>query len=153
MWFNLKFSPSTLTFDQPYRIQSQRSPTQSPSNPSPPNRPKFSRDLSQGSDLQLSKTKSLSVRDIDLCARSCCPFADQRPQSGVVTASPKFTAMPSGYSSRDVGDPNQVKKNKQSMADLKLRRLTELNNRLREDLDRERIPVSQASKRYGSSIL
>jgi hypothetical protein len=55
--------------------------------------------------------------------------------------------MPSGYSSRDVGDPSQIKKNKQSMADLKLRRLTELNNRLREDLERDRIPVSQAAKR------
>jgi GGL domain len=54
--------------------------------------------------------------------------------------------MPSGYSSRE--DPGQMKKNKQSMADLKLRRLTELNSRLREDLERERIPVSQASKRY-----
>ncbi|KAL5327032.1 hypothetical protein ACEPPN_004722 [Leptodophora sp. 'Broadleaf-Isolate-01'] len=52
--------------------------------------------------------------------------------------------MPSGYSSRE--DPGQIKKNKQSMADLKLRRLTELNTRLREDLERERIPVSQASK-------
>lgn len=51
------------------------------------------------------------------------------------------------YTSRDVGDPSQIKKNKQSMADLKLRRLTELNTRLREDLDRERIPVSQAAKR------
>ncbi|KAK8056552.1 GGL domain-containing protein [Apiospora rasikravindrae] len=50
------------------------------------------------------------------------------------------------YTSRDVGDPSQIKKNKQSMADLKLRRLTELNSRLREDLERERIPVSQASK-------
>ena len=54
--------------------------------------------------------------------------------------------MPSGYSSRE--DPGQMKKNKQSMADLKLRRLTELNSRLREDLERERIPVSQAAKRY-----
>lgn len=51
------------------------------------------------------------------------------------------------YTSRDVGDPSQIKKTKQSMADLKLRRLTELNNRLREDLERERIPVSQAAKR------
>ena len=59
--------------------------------------------------------------------------------------------MPSGYPSRDAGDPSQVKKNKQSMADLKLRRLTELNNRLREDLERERIPVSQAAKRYANS--
>ncbi len=54
--------------------------------------------------------------------------------------------MPSGYASRE--DPGQMKKNKQSMADLKLRRLTELNTRLREDLERERIPVSQAAKRY-----
>jgi guanine nucleotide-binding protein subunit gamma, fungi len=52
------------------------------------------------------------------------------------------------YTSRDVGDPSQVRRTKQSMADLKLRRLTELNSRLREDLDRERIPVSQASKRF-----
>ncbi|KAK4238143.1 GGL domain-containing protein [Achaetomium macrosporum] len=50
------------------------------------------------------------------------------------------------YTSRDVGDPSQIRKNKQSMADLKLRRLTELNSRLREDLERERIPVSQAAK-------
>jgi GGL domain len=59
--------------------------------------------------------------------------------------------MPSGYSSRE--DPGQMKKNKQSMADLKLRRLTELNSRLREDLERERIPVSQAAKRYCASLL
>ncbi|KAI9166709.1 guanine nucleotide-binding protein gamma subunit [Paramyrothecium foliicola] len=50
------------------------------------------------------------------------------------------------YTTRDGGDPSQIKKNKQSMADLKLRRLTELNSRLREDLDRERIPVSTAAK-------
>ncbi len=56
--------------------------------------------------------------------------------------------MPSGYDTRDAAGPDQIKKNKQSMADLKLRRLTELNNRLREDLDRERIPVSQAAKRF-----
>ena len=55
--------------------------------------------------------------------------------------------MPNNYATRDMSDPNQMKKNKQSMADLKLRRLTELNNRLREDLERERIPVSQAAKR------
>lgn len=60
---------------------------------------------------------------------------------------PKPIATMPQYTSRDVGDPTQIKKNKQSMADLKLRRLTELNSRLREDLDRERIPVSQASKR------
>lgn len=67
----------------------------------------------------------------------------QFPISSTFSASAK---MPQ-YTSREVGDPSQIKKTKQSMADLKLRRLTELNSRLREDLDRERIPVSQASKR------
>lgn len=67
---------------------------------------------------------------------------DIPPQSG----SPSNQGKMPQYTSRDVGDPSQIKKNKQSMADLKLRRLTELNNRLREDLERERIPVSQASK-------
>jgi len=38
-----------------------------------------------------------------------------------------------------------MKNKKQSMADLKLRRLNELNLRLREDLDRPRIKVSEAS--------
>lgn len=37
------------------------------------------------------------------------------------------------------------KSKKQSMADLKLRRLNELNTRLREDLERPRIRVSEAS--------
>ena len=61
--------------------------------------------------------------------------------------SPLSTVNMPTYTSRDVGDPSQIKKTKQSMADLKLRRLTELNNRLREDLERERIPVSSAAKR------
>lgn len=42
---------------------------------------------------------------------------------------------------------NDTRAKKQSMADLKLRRLTELNMRLREDLDRPRIKVSEASIR------
>jgi guanine nucleotide-binding protein subunit gamma len=37
---------------------------------------------------------------------------------------------------------------KQSMAELKLRRLTELNQRLQEDLNRRRIPVSEAAVEY-----
>lgn len=37
------------------------------------------------------------------------------------------------------------KSKKQSMAELKLRRLTELNQRLQEDLNRRRIPVSEAA--------
>lgn len=81
------------------------------------------------------------------------------PQSG---SHPTHSSSPSRripsfnmpqYTSRDVGDPSQIKKTRQSMADLKLRRLTELNNRLREDLDRERIPVSTASKRYVSEFV
>ncbi|MCJ1455084.1 hypothetical protein MMC28_005438 [Mycoblastus sanguinarius] len=50
--------------------------------------------------------------------------------------------MPAAYEIRAGGD---VKNKKQSMADLKLRRLNELNSRLREDLDRPRIKVSEAS--------
>ncbi|KAK2765355.1 Guanine nucleotide-binding protein subunit gamma [Arachnomyces sp. PD_36] len=42
--------------------------------------------------------------------------------------------------------PGGMGKNKnQSMADLKLRRLNELNLRLKEDLDRPRVKVSEAS--------
>jgi len=49
------------------------------------------------------------------------------------------------YETRGVGDVIQIRTKKQSMADLKLRRLTELNIRLREDLERPRIKVSEAS--------
>lgn len=69
------------------------------------------------------------------------------PPSALPPKSTISSAKMPQYTSRDVGDPSQIKKNKQSMADLKLRRLTELNSRLREDLERERIPVSQAAKR------
>tara|TARA_R110002003_G_scaffold122_1_gene11026 strand:- start:37308 stop:37610 length:303 start_codon:yes stop_codon:yes gene_type:complete len=49
------------------------------------------------------------------------------------------------YEIRTGGDG---KSKKQSMAELKLRRLTELNQRLREDLERRRIPVSEAALEY-----
>jgi hypothetical protein len=50
--------------------------------------------------------------------------------------------MPAAYALRDGGDG---KNKKQSMADLKLRRLNELNLRLKEDLDRPRVKVAEAS--------
>lgn len=50
----------------------------------------------------------------------------------------------SPYDNRPAGDSRK----KQSMAELKLRRLTELNVRLREDLERRRIPVSDAAAEY-----
>ncbi|KAI9817796.1 MAG: Guanine nucleotide-binding protein subunit gamma [Pycnora praestabilis] len=53
--------------------------------------------------------------------------------------------MPAAFEIRTGGDPIHIKNKKQSMADLKLRRLTELNLRLREDLDRPRVKVSEAS--------
>lgn len=53
-----------------------------------------------------------------------------------------FLMNSSTYESRDIGDGQNKK---QSMAELKLRRLTELNVRLKEDLDRRRIPVSEAA--------
>lgn len=54
--------------------------------------------------------------------------------------SPTVT-MPA-YELRSGGD---VKNKKQSVADLKYRRLTELNARLKEDLDRPRVKVSEAA--------
>lgn len=53
--------------------------------------------------------------------------------------------MPAAYEIRAGGD---VKNKKQSMADLKLRRLNELNMRLKEDLERPRIKVSEAAMGY-----
>ncbi|TID26804.1 g-protein complex gamma subunit ste18 [Venturia nashicola] len=50
--------------------------------------------------------------------------------------------MSAPYDSRGIGDGRN---RKQSMAELKLRRLQELNARLKEDLERRRIPVSEAS--------
>lgn len=47
---------------------------------------------------------------------------------------------------------NDSRTKKQSMADLKLRRLNELNMRLREDLDRPRIKVSEASMRLAITV-
>jgi guanine nucleotide-binding protein subunit gamma len=44
------------------------------------------------------------------------------------------------------------KSKKQSMAELKLRRLTELNQRLQEDLNRRRIPVSEAAIEFVTLI-
>lgn len=58
--------------------------------------------------------------------------------------------MPAPYDIRAGGDG---KNKKQSMADLKLRRLNELNLRLKEDLDRPRVTVAQASKESVSNLL
>lgn len=45
-----------------------------------------------------------------------------------------------------------VREKKQTMAELKLRRLTELNARLREDLERPRVKVSEACHSYVCSF-
>ncbi|QVM13430.1 Guanine nucleotide-binding protein subunit gamma [Coccidioides posadasii str. Silveira] len=51
--------------------------------------------------------------------------------------------MPAAYEQlRPRGD---ARNNRQNMAELKLRRLTELNARLREDLERPRVKVTEAS--------
>lgn len=54
------------------------------------------------------------------------------------------------YELRSGGD---VKNKKQSVADLKYRRLTELNTRLKEDLDRPRVKVSEAALSYVFPLL
>ncbi|EQB44907.1 hypothetical protein CGLO_16293 [Colletotrichum gloeosporioides Cg-14] len=91
------------------------------------------------SSSKATPSASASAAPVAVAESSSVPSSSKSP------APRSATTMPA-YTSRDVGDPSQIKKNKQSMADLKLRRLTELNNRLREDLERERIPVSNASK-------
>lgn len=48
----------------------------------------------------------------------------------------------------EIRNNDNGKSKKQSMAELKLRRLTELNQRLQEDLARRRIPVSEAAMEY-----
>jgi hypothetical protein len=55
------------------------------------------------------------------------------------------TKMSTPYELRNT---DNGKSKKQSMAELKLRRLTELNQRLQEDLNRRRIPVSEAAMEY-----
>lgn len=55
--------------------------------------------------------------------------------------------MPPTYAAKDGGD---ARSKKQSMADLKLRRLQELNARLKEDLERPRVKVQEASMRYAA---
>ncbi|KAF6827303.1 guanine nucleotide-binding protein subunit gamma [Colletotrichum plurivorum] len=99
----------------------------------------------QDQDEQPRSDDSQSRRQPVAAAASAAAASSSVPSSSKSPAPRAATTMPQ-YTSRDVGDPSQIKKNKQSMADLKLRRLTELNNRLREDLERERIPVSNASK-------
>ena len=54
------------------------------------------------------------------------------------------------YELRSGGD---VKNKKQSVADLKYRRLTELNARLKEDLDRPRVKVSDAAGSYVGPLI
>lgn len=139
--------------DRPPRRSIPRSPTQpdlsngaqtSPdSNPSrsEPEEPFQAQTHAQGGTF-VTVDDSVLVQALD----STLVAEDSTNTYPVDTTDTAVLAMPQ-YTSRDVGDPTQIKKNKQSMADLKLRRLTELNNRLREDLERERIPVSQASKR------
>lgn len=83
--------------------------------------------------------------DVDRTPRPAVPTSTFASPTRRSSHNPPTMAQ---FNPRDVGDPSQIKKTKQSMADLKLRRLTELNNRLREDLERERIPVSSAAKRY-----
>lgn len=56
--------------------------------------------------------------------------------------SPASRTMPPAYEIRSGG---VGKSKKQSMAELKLRRLNELNLRLKEDLDRPRVKVAEAS--------
>lgn len=88
-----------------------------------------------------------------LFLRSITTSSSPAPNFSICWPSQPFSAgahasikrMPAAYEIRAGGD---VKNRKQSIADLKLRRLNELNLRLREDLERPRIKVSEASTSY-----
>ena len=73
------------------------------------------------------------------------PRVAHSPLFTVTPSSPNLQIMPSAYAVKDGGD---ARSKKQSMADLKLRRLQELNTRLKEDLERPRVKVAEASTRY-----
>jgi hypothetical protein len=60
----------------------------------------------------------------------------------------RHTAKSNMSSPYELRTNDNGKSKKQSMAELKLRRLTELNQRLQEDLNRRRIPVSEAAMEY-----
>ena len=64
------------------------------------------------------------------------------------TSEPSMSSAPYEIRTNDNGNGRSKK---QSMAELKLRRLNELNQRLQEDLNRRRIPVSEASIEYVDS--
>ncbi|TLS29688.1 hypothetical protein PpBr36_00476 [Pyricularia pennisetigena] len=113
-------------------------------------RQEYQKSTSQQPRADKNKSKSSTTSDSShqLQSPTKSRSSSQADSSRHISSSAKpstSTDMPQ-YTSRDMGDPSQIRRNKQSMADLKLRRLTELNSRLKEDLERERIPVSQAAK-------
>ena len=87
-----------------------------------------------------AERKASRNRSVSLSVTSTAPQSLLSPSYARASAS--IDKMPTAYEIRAGGD---VKNKKQSMADLKLRRLNELNSRLREDLERPRIKVSEAS--------
>lgn len=133
---------TTMDSSQDTRQQKQEQQPHKPTSQQPrADKSKSKSSNNSGSSQQLqSPTKSHSSSQADSSRH-------------IISAKPSTSTEMPQYTSRDMGDPSQIRRNKQSMADLKLRRLTELNSRLKEDLERERIPVSQASKRYEESVL
>ncbi|KAH8837258.1 hypothetical protein MCOR27_006909 [Pyricularia oryzae] len=126
---------TTMDSSQDTRQQKQEQQPHKPTSQQPrADKSKSKSSNNSGSSQQLqSPTKSHSSSQADSSRH-------------IISAKPSTSTEMPQYTSRDMGDPSQIRRNKQSMADLKLRRLTELNSRLKEDLERERIPVSQASK-------
>ena len=97
---------------------------------SPPNSPRLSISESDKDNQQPKVDKTFVPRVSEHSGLICEPYTSPLD-------------MPATYAVRDGGDP---KNKKQSMADLKLRRLNELNLRLKEDLERPRVKVAEASQ-------
>lgn len=64
-------------------------------------------------------------------------------EAAAIDPPPQSDTMPAAYEIRAGGDGNKNKK--QSILELQLRRVNEVSSRLREDVDRPRIKVSEAS--------
>ncbi|EER43312.1 conserved hypothetical protein [Histoplasma capsulatum H143] len=88
-----------------------------------------------GSFPPVSPTPRLPNSSIPPKSRRKLPFSKGSSRRHLRT-------MPPAYELRPGGD---VKNKKQNMAELKLRRLNELNIRLKEDLERPRVKVSEAA--------
>jgi len=109
---------------QPHSCQRITRSTRTPTSPG----------CNTGAAVKVTTTRPLPRIHIYIC-----------PSPSLEGHSRKSTSESTMSSPYELRTNDNGKSKKQSMAELKLRRLTEMNQRLTEDLNRRRIPVSEAS--------